>query len=303
MQKNNELLSLEFMKNRQITLTYDQRQRFEYLSKGYAGELEFKNWFDKYCRTSWDLIEDYWFKKGFAKQADFVLLSNFHWIVVDVKNYLGLYEYNNGESRLNGKSMDGDNFLSMKTRTNRIQKIANEINNNIQVTSAMIFINEHSKTNINTIFPVEIIHRNELKLYIETLNPVEPMSDGLLSVIHNKFDRYRTEYPFDYDTLLPNAFNQLQHGIYCKKCLNYQLNIHRYHIHCPHCGTTESKQSAIFRHATELKLLFHKHPEMLKTKYLCDLMGNEISSRTIRKHMNTRFTQVNQSKQTYYKIN
>ncbi|UUX35186.1 hypothetical protein NRE15_05965 [Fundicoccus culcitae] len=218
--------------------------------------------------------------------AEFILISADHWIVIAIKNYPGHYEHDQGiTSKLDGKEFFDSSFYYMYNRTYKIDYITHLINPDIKVTSLMIFINEHSFTDINTSYDIEIIQRNGVKHFIENLAPVTPLSEDLLAIFTDKLNKYHVENPEKFESLQPSDFDSLQKGIYCPHCLSFNTEVRRSYIQCKDCEATETKAATVLRHVNELKVLFHQHPKMLKTKNLYDLMNHQIPPRTIRKYI------------------
>lgn len=141
MQKNTELIQLETSVIRQINLTEEQKHRFWSLKQGYIGESEVAQWLEKYADDSWHVLSDYWFNYKSTMQADFLLIKENHWLVIEVKNFDGEFEYRNHECYINAHLMENNFMNAMATKVRRLTRIANEVSENIKVTGAMIFIN------------------------------------------------------------------------------------------------------------------------------------------------------------------
>lgn len=304
LEKSDELIVLEFMEKRQALPNKKMEKRRKYLSKGYEGELEFIKWFNEYQPGNWVLVINYWFKDDYTMQADFILLSSYQWIVIDVKNYDGIYRYNgHGEGWLNDLKLNGDKFLTLSNRTNSIRNIAQGIDPRIQVTSAMIFINQHNEVFIEVPVQAKVVKRDQLKRYLQGLPRVAPMPDWELGDVMQVLNTHKTSYGIPFEAMAPEDFGQLRKGIYCPKCHEYGMEVGRKDVACLHCGTTESKKTVILRHAIELSYLFYNHSEMISTKYLFELVDGQISKRTIMRYLSKNFQQVKKSKMTYYLIN
>ncbi|UUX35311.1 nuclease-related domain-containing protein [Fundicoccus culcitae] len=304
LEKSDELIVLEFMEKRQALPNKKMEKRRKYLSKGYEGELEFIKWFNEYQPGNWVLVINYWFKDDYTMQADFILLSSYQWIVIDVKNYDGIYRYNgHGEGWLNDLKLNGDNFLTLSNRTNSIRNIAQGIDPHIQVTSAMIFINQHNEVFIEVPVQAKVVKRDQLKRYLQGLPRVAPMPDWELGDVIQVLNTHKTSYGIPFEAMAPEDFGQLRKGIYCPKCHEYDMEFRHDYVKCRNCGTTEKNGEIIYRHAIELSYLFYKHPEMVSTKNIYELIDEKISKRTIRTYLSSYFKPIYKSVSTYFVVN
>lgn len=192
MRKSHELIQLEVCERRDFRIDKALANRFYTLSRGFQGERTVYEWFKKYSKQNLFIVKDYWFYHGKNMQIDLLAIINNHWIVVEVKNYYGHFEYRNNECYLNGKLMSDNYFHQLDHRTQRLRHIANELNPSIEVESVMVFIDEHCDVNIQSTPSTKVIQRHQLKLYIESLAKSTAQRDGELSKskIMKHLDKY-----------------------------------------------------------------------------------------------------------------
>src|SRR5699024_9509120 len=92
--------------------------------------------------------------------------SEQEWLVIEVKNYHGLFEYKDRECYINGRLMSDDQVAKMNHRLNRIRHIAAEVSSEIKVVGAMVFINEHSDVRLENGNEFDVVMRNQLQRFI-----------------------------------------------------------------------------------------------------------------------------------------
>ncbi|UUX32735.1 nuclease-related domain-containing protein [Fundicoccus culcitae] len=302
MNKTKQHKILEHMAARGMIKDQTLEQKLNRLKSGYEGEIAFVKWFNQYNHSYWKLEVDYWFDKDGRKQIDDILMATHRWIVVDVKNYFGKFNYLKGDCLLNGFTMGTDIFDELETKTKKASQIAAEVSRNIQVDSAMIFIGEHCQVDLDCVPKAQVVMRNELFQFIDGLEFAEPMADWLQKKVATKLDFYRTdERPPDI-ALEPKQFEELKKGIRCGKCSGYNMTANKLWITCMDCGKKESYKETICRHAIELRYLFYYYPEMGTTKNIYELMGGKISKRSIRRYLSIEFTPSNGGNGCYYAV-
>ncbi|UUX34765.1 nuclease-related domain-containing protein [Fundicoccus culcitae] len=300
MEKNIELVFLEYKEKRGV-LT--ETNRLNNLQRGYEGEREFVKWYNDYVNSDWLFIEDYWFDYEGVMQTDFILISPKQWLVIDVKNYDCLFEYRNGKCYYNQKPSKKNIFNTMIDRTDCIRSIAESIYYNVKVDPVMVFINPHGKFIYDQLPALQIVTHNDLRDFIKYLPNHTPLQNWQTTKIQNTLNKYRTDYNAKFSRLQPQDFSRLNKGIYCNHCGKFEVERGRYSVKCKHCHTSESLEATICRHGHELNSLFHDNPEFLTTQNVFELMGQEISKRTIKRHLGTNFTLIPKSQLSYYVIN
>lgn len=144
MKKSKALQQLVICKIRQALLDKKMERDHYNSSEGYVGEAENFAWFKQFGSEFWHYYLNYWFNHGKLMEADMIIIAENRWLVVEVKNYKGLFEYKNGECFINGRLMSDNQVTKMNHRVNRIRHMAAEVNPEIEVVGAMVFINEHS---------------------------------------------------------------------------------------------------------------------------------------------------------------
>lgn len=305
MNKNHELIQLEICERRGMVLDKELDKRLYNLKKGFKGEYSVYQWFQEYSKQNIQIIDDYWFYHGKNMQIDLLVLMDNRWLVVEVKNYHGNFEYRNNDCYLNGKLMSDNHFDQLAHRTKRLRHIAAELNSNIEVDSIMVFIDEHCEVSIQSEISTQVIQRHQLKFFIESWSKERNrnIQGQSMQNIISHLDKYRVASPYQpillNDKKLPN---EIRKGIYCPDCLSYNTQATHRVIKCMNCGNKEYKKIAVHRLSSELRYIHYYQPEKVTTHAIFELCGGRISKENIYRAMATKYTRVEKGPKSYYKV-
>lgn len=303
--KSYELRQLEICKRRGIKLDSLMEKRLYYLTKGFEGEEVAYQWFQTYSNGQLNIITDYWFSHGKNMQADLLVILNHRWIVVEVKNFSGYFEYRDNDCYLNGKLMSDNYFSQLTHRARRLQHIANDFDNNIKVESVMVFIGEHCDVEISSKISTKILLRNQLKAYIQALTneQIHDRPTYSMDKIVRHLENYRVEAPFKPMVLdSDKVAKEIQRGISCSSCQSFNTDTTHKTVKCRTCGQIEFKKQAVVRAALELRQLYYYEPNKITNHNIYDYLAGLISRKTIMTTMNSHYQVVNKSKYSYYDV-
>lgn len=302
MDKNIELIHLEYLEKRFLALDTNKLKKLKYLTRGYQGEAEFLLWFKKFGSEHAKIIPNYWFHDGKTMESDFLIMTEKVWYTVDVKNFDGTFEYKNNECWLNGYLFDENFFHTMSTRVRKLQRIAQDVSSNIEVVGAMVFINEHCELKIDSQVDFDIVTRNQLKNYLTTIKQYRPLPTDYNNQIDTVLDRYRTTNPFRPIGLKPVELDKLRRGICCYNCSSYSVQITKKNIKCKQCNFDVLKREGVIEAARQLRYIFIDNPEFVTTDSVWRFCDNLISKNTIRRALTSQYERKSSGKSTYYDI-
>lgn len=304
MKKNKELVYLEIAHIRKVELPSDGEKRLYYLLRGYNGEKMVLDWLIKFGSETWEIIGDYWFDNGKRLQADFIVITKDTWYVLEVKNYDGDFQYLDYDCVLNGKLLKDNIVTKMQERINRLTHMASEIPHSVNVTGAMIFINEHSQVSLDTKVNYDVVLRHQLRSYIKNIKDKSdfPLKASYLKDCHEVLNRYRVANPFQPESLQVESFSGIPKGITCCQCHSFNMIAKHQSIECRKCGVRETKAKAILRAAYHLIILYFDNPQMLTPRNIYDFMGGMIGITSIKKIMNKHYEKVGGINKYYYKM-
>lgn len=304
MQKSTELIQLEILEVRLVDLDEKQKRRSWSLKLGFIGEAEVELWIKKYGNKHWHLIHDYWFYNKKTMQADFLIIKENQWLVIEVKNFDGKFEYKNHECTINHRLMDDDIMMSMSSKVSRLKRIASEVSAEIEVLGAMVFINEHCQVEIEQHVDFEIILRNQFKNFLKRHNDfmAMPLMPDHFNQVQKVLNRYVTKNPFQPTGLTVENFGLLRKGVTCKDCHSFDIDVLLKNVTCRHCHSKELKSDAILRSAEQLRYVFFDNAEMVTTRNVFEFTGGQISQGTIRKVLGNSYRKNGSTKAAYYEI-
>lgn len=304
MKKSLELKYLEVLNNRQMLNTENVKNRYYKLILGYEGEREVYIWVKKYGSEDWLIFYDLWFEMGNGTQADFVVVSDTTWFLLEVKNYDGHFRYEQGVCWLNDFQFKDNVMSRMDQRVLKLQLIADELKSGIKVVGAMIFVNEHCSVQVDQALNFDIVTRSGLKKY---LTQMKYANSGKLSAEYVELSRsliakYTGESPFKPMALDFDAFDEVPKGITCEHCHSFHTKVRHQSVLCHSCGVTESKTAAIIRSAKQLSLLYFDKPNVVTRKNLFEFMGGKVSGVSIYKALSKNFEMKGAGNAYYYRI-
>ncbi|UUX35398.1 nuclease-related domain-containing protein [Fundicoccus culcitae] len=304
MKINYELQQLEILKQRHLSLTTVQSNRLFTLRQGDEGEYEVSKYLNHFASPHWHIIADYWFDKGKLMQVDFIIIIDYRWLILEVKNYDGFFRYENRQCTINGSSMDNDIVYQMHTRLNYLKEIAATVDSQIEVAGAMIFIGETSEVAIKDGVNFEIVLRHQLRSYLRRERQVSdyPMTSWYIDECLKALESFRVPNPFMPKSISDNQYSSLQKGVPCKKCGEFHLHNAKKSFVCNACGTRENKADTILRMTHQLRLLFFDHPEKITVANVHKLVRGEINKLTIQRTLDKAYVRLGKRRSYYYDI-
>ncbi|XJS10794.1 nuclease-related domain-containing protein [Aerococcaceae bacterium WGS1372] len=301
MKKSHELTQLEICHRRGIKLDDKANHRLYTLTKGFEGESMVYQWFQTYSEGKLNIIHDYWFNHGKDMQVDLLVIMNNRWVVIEVKNYFGHFEYRSHDCYLNGKIMGDNHFKQLGHRTQRLQHIASKLNSEIKVESVMVFINEHCEVDISSEITTKIVLRHQLRFFIQSL--VNNQQNFFVNKVIKHLEKYRVGSPFQPLRLDgQKVAREIRRGISCAKCNKFNTYPTYQYIRCRNCGHNEFKNKAIIRVALELRYLYYYQPTKITSQLLFEFCGESMSKRTIINSLANKFEYIKNGPKSYYEV-
>lgn len=302
MKKNIELIHLEYLNKRRISLDASKKRKLKYLTRGYQGEAEFLLWFKQYGSEHALVLPNYWFHDGKTMETDFLIITEGTWYAVDVKNFAGKFVYKNEECWLNDYLLDENFFHSMSTRVRKLQRIASEVSHGIKVVGVMAFINEHCQVEVDCQVDFDIVFRNQLKNYLTNIKQYRPLPADYIMLTDSVLSRYKTISPFRPIGLKPEEFAQLRKGICCPHCHSFEHRVTRNFVQCIACDYRQSKHEAVLEAVRDLRHVFIDNEEMLTATNVLNYMNQMVKRRTVNRVLASHFPKISGGPATYYKV-
>ena len=300
----NELEVLEVMNKRSFSQNHEDARKLKRLRAGAAGEEVVADYLNKYGSSKWSLMQNFWLDYFGTLECDGLLLTGRDLYVLEVKNYSGLYEYENGISKLNHRELSVNPIYQTQKATMKVRELVSSRFPNIKVHGVLIFVGIDSQIRIKSEgLDILIVQRHELKGLIESIaeeevsgwSNVENLNDVVQFI-----QTHQTKNPYPVEPLTPEDLADLQKGILCENCANSTVAVTKKFVKC-RCGHIESREKATIRTICEYGVLNFTKP--LTANALLDFFNGQASRGYIIKVLKNHFRLISRGREDYYENN
>ncbi|MGK0554720.1 nuclease-related domain-containing protein [Macrococcus capreoli] len=283
----NYLLTAEF----RTTLDHNDYRNLQQYKRGLQGEGKFYNLIKdiKGIVCLWDLVLNI----NGEVQYDFLIISNKRIIHIDIKNYSGIYHYQDGNFQNESGYVHQGLISQLERAHTKLEQFVKHHNLDYQVFSRLLFINPNFRLDHYT-GDKRIIFLHQLDTFLdylrqETYSDIDIQTGHLLCNHHSPISRNRIHY-YPYETMIK--------GVQCKQCGAIGTFVAQtQRIMMCSCGSQISKEAYILQAIDEITLLKttpFKRKELNEytkvnistiKRYLkkyCNIVGNNKSSRYVK---------------------
>lgn len=300
----NELEVLEVMNKRSFSQNHEDARKLKRLRAGAAGEEVVADYLNKYGSSKWSLMQNFWLDYFGTLECDGLLLTGRDLYVLEVKNYSGLYEYENGISKLNHRELSVNPIYQTQKATMKVRELVSSRFPNIKVHGVLIFVGIDSQIRIKSEgLDILIVQRHELKGLIESIAEEEVSgwsNMGDLNDMVQFIQAHQTKNPYPVEPLTPEDLAGLQKGILCENCANSTVAVTKKFVKCK-CGHIESREKATIRTICEYGVLNFTKP--LTANALLDFFNGQASRGYIIKVLKNHFRLISRGREDYYENN
>lgn len=263
--------------------------------KGFAGECEYDRVFEEVGHGSVLLFRDIYLRiDGRTAQYDCLIVSDDGVVVNEIKNYSGLYRYDNGKWFIGQSEVSEDALSQLRRSVGRLVKMRYEVRGAFDISGKIVFPNiEFRLQSEDDALWENVVMRAGLRSYLSQFKNMYAgrVAEDIANVIRQH--------------IIPNPFmdksadlSLLRKGLYCSGCGGFELENRKYHFVCDSCGSKETKETHIIRAISDYKALFLN--EKLTKKRFLAFIDNKISSRTTIRMLNKYCDQTWNGAFTYY---
>lgn len=283
--------------SRRVEMNSKDARTLSVLESGYEGEVHYDKVLEEIGHESLIVFRDIYVKAGDAvAQFDSIVIDGNSVTVNEIKNYSGIYSYNDGQWFSGKFEVTEDAISQLKRAMGKLKKIKYESKMDFDVSGKIIF------PNLDLQFDCDderarslVVMRNQLKEYLKSFRSsgVSEQSKEIARVIYRKI----IDNPY-FDKSADIA--DLKRGLYCSSCGGFDLDIQKYYVYCRRCKCRESKESHIIRVFSDFQALF-RHEKMTRQKLqllLDDQVGERMLQRMLKKYCESCST----GAATYYKF-
>lgn len=249
--------------------------------KGYAGECEYDRAFDEARHDSVFLFRDIYLQiDGQAAQYDCLIVSDDGITVNEIKNYSGLYRYENGKWHIGKSEVSEDALAQLSRAVGRLVRMRYEVNGAFDISGKVVFPNiEFRLDDRDEALRNKIVMRAGLRNYLMQFK--NKHAGRVAEDIAETIKRYIIPNPY-LDKCAD--FDAIRKGLYCSECGGFEMLNSKYHLVCGDCGCKETKETHIIRAISDYKALFLN--EKLTKKRFLSFIDNKISPRTAVRMLN-----------------
>ncbi len=293
--KSRELNYYEAL-SRRCELTKDETRKLSILRRGFEGEKEYDRIFDEAGHENILIYRDLWLKiEGSTLQIDALIITEDTLIVNEIKNYSGLYSYENNGWFINGTQISDDPLAQASRTGNKLLKLRYLLQQNFDRDYKVVFVNPNFNLNIKSDDERNIVQRSILRNYMKELNKLHAGQKAY------EMSRGIRQYFIEDPMPLPELdYERVKNGNYCSDCGFYGLELKRYHAVCHQCSNRETIEKMIIRSMIDFVLLFKNTP-MTKER-LIQFIGGNRNERSIRRCLNKYGVKVGAGRSTEYII-
>ena len=270
-----ESLELQILRmlNARMTLSPKEYSNYQYLEKGYEGEVIFDRWMEE-VEKGYLVVNDLLLEYGNTKfQIDSLFISKIIHLF-EVKYFEGDY-FIEGDRWYTNNGVEIKNPLQQMERAESLlRRMVRDLGFNINIESTLVFVNPNfylyqAPRNLPIVFPNQIprLLKNLQKQTAPIKNTHNNLAERLLT-LHSQDSPYKR---------LPEySFESLKKGMACSHCHTVNTIVTRKTLICISCGKRENIHEAVLRSVRELQLLFpgevltlskiHEWSKSIKTK-------------------------------------
>lgn len=276
--------------NRRLTLTPHFQNKLTRLEKGKQGETMVIEFIQKYGHPDWRIMQNLWLDPHSPFETDILVIGKMGALILEVKNYDGIFRYENGICYLNNNPMS-NNVVS---QTQKLLINYNYLNNHWklfpQTKAALVFIGDHCEVDIvDPPSEIQIISRNQLKQYLKTTAKLENASPARQSADKSlqRLKKLSIPNPLPLGSLEAMTHGDIPKGIQCIHCGSFKMERTLRRFYCK-CGKTAGFKETILTNLNDYCILNHQRNHFT-CQEISEYLSNEISSSSIFRMLNKNY--------------
>ena len=292
---------LSILNVRSPKLFAEHKNLYKRLTAGEMGEKEVLRYFQEYGQPHWRYVQNYWANSNGVAESDLLIFTDKSCYVLEVKNYTGKFEYENGVTTIDGYEYSSDSVFQARRSSKNIRRILSGYIHPDNVHGALIFIGENNEIAIHShVDDIKIVQRNQLMKFIHQVAEAERASafESLrIDRIQRQLKKFQVTNPFSMKPLSLEQIHHVKTGISCAQCSSLATQLTRKFAQCT-CGHIELRETATLRTIEEYRVL--RYDAKLRCGDLHRYMGELSSERYIYTVLLAHYTMVRNGKYTYY---
>ncbi|UOQ83654.1 nuclease-related domain-containing protein [Gracilibacillus salinarum] len=291
-QMPNELVMLELLSRRK-KLSSEEFKRYQNLSRGFEGELQFDSIVRNYGNNL-TVINDLRLKNNNKNfQIDSTVITNDTIYLFEIKNFLGQYYFDN-EILFKLPNIEIENPIYQRDRaTSLFRRYLHLKGFDITIKSYIVFIHPECIVYQTPLSQKILFHAN-IRTLISRLNENSHSSKNGQNVVNTLLASHSQELPVS----TTYTFDELEKGIPCCQCGSMSTYVEGRIIICNECHVYEKADASIIRNIEAFHLLFPN--EKLTTKGIAEWCGKGISEDRCKRQLLKHFVKQGVTSNTYF---
>ena len=270
-------------------------------SSGLDGEMRMKEILEEYIKDQALIVHDLSIDYNGQTQVDFLVMWDAYWWVIEVKNYSGLFTFEEETCYLNGYPLRRNQLSDMQNRLRIMKEVAASVDPRIQVEGSFILVHPHGVCKLSKSHNFEVLTCNEIKLSIEmklqasyAYHPKTVAQDYEKVLTHQYY--FKEELP----TMTEADWKYCKKGVRCSNCESYFPERSGWYLICPNCGIRHLKVDLVQNLYQQLCTLYSDQAHAVTAKRLYEFSGQVLAKNTIRRGLE-KIVKLNKcSNQSYY---
>lgn len=267
---------------------------------GIEGEQLLVDFIEKFGENDWQVLRNIWVDYYGTVESDLILLTRANCYFFEVKNYTGVFSYQNGTCRLNGQKLANNCVTQAMRAHTKFQGLCREAGLPCDPKGILLFTGEHNRVILkDEIFEIEVLERQDLMYFMQKIKKEEARSGRRLNYtsFYRLLEKYRTANPFLPKPLNRQELENLRRGIYCGNCEKFEVELSHFYAKCS-CGFIEKRDDAILRGICDYGVLsYDKH---LRVGELYYFLNRIASKENIYRILRQNFEFVKKGRNSYY---
>lgn len=270
--------------------------RLEAFEKGYAGELLYDSIFDEIISHLPIFRDIYLNIENSIFQCDALIVYDAGFIVNEIKNFRGIYTYENEKWYVRNNEISEDPIIQLKRATSKLIKLRYLYNLKLNSIGKVIFPNPefYLQTTHPTVKDYTIV-RHELRHYLHSMNSLKSTQRAF--DFTEIIQQHIVDNPYFNNTA---NLDELKHGVYCRKCNSFNLIKSNVHFHCLDCRHKDTVHTVIVQALSDFNILFTNNH--ITRNNFSKFLGHEISQSTINRYLQKYCIKINSGPSTCYKF-
>lgn len=286
---------------RNLIKSYKEKSIYSRLIAGIEGEEIVADYLKKYGKDHWVIIRNLWQDFMGTFESDLILFTSNHCYVFEIKNYNGIFNYQDGICKLNDKQISTNCVHQARRAKNNLERMCEQLSNTVPIIGIVAFTGIDNIIQIDSkIDDLSIIPRSYLANFIEVIAKEEIINNNNsieTETIINHFENYEINNPFISRTIEDLNIEGAERGIYCENCFSYDIQISKMYIHC-NCGQKEYRERAAVRTICDYGVL--NYDKNLTRNELLYFFNTQIKANYLSKILYKHFPVIAKQRYTYF---